>query len=585
MPILHIRFVIQTHSMKKLLLLINFVSLSIIGFSQPKQNDKIISIHLLNYTDDDALELLSSQLDGLQEVGIDHIFLEVDYHFEFTSHPELINPTFITKVGAQKFAKDCKAHGINIIPQFQSLGHQSWAENTWELLTVYPELDLTPGAFPNNKDIYCREWDPMNPRVNQIVFPMIEEILDAFDADGLHIGMDEVFLITSEFATSTKDQNPAEVYAKVVNEFHDHFTKKLNKKLYMWGDRLIDGTVYNYGEWESSFNGTAPAIDFIPNDIVICDWHYESMLSYASVKLFIDKGFEVLPCSWKNSEAAEELIKYSYAFNEKKMVGHMFTTWGAVPDDSLLQFESMNKGIARINSGEFYDPIISLKEVVKNQVVLDISERDTQYDIYYTLDGTTPNNATSLKYNTKLTLKESCTVKAILSHKGIQMGEVVARSFVHHKGLGAKVQVSPPASDKYPATFGNQALVNGVEGSLSFMDGEWLGFDGKDVVLVIDLGKVQRISRVSFSSHNATDSWIFHPTNITYSESKDGNKYNYLKSIEVGDSKDALVKVAVQFNETKTRFLKIEIDKRIIPSGFEGEGNGAWLFIDEVIID
>ena len=172
--------------------------------------------------------------------------------------------------------KACRKHGISVIPQFQSFGHQSWAKDTWPLLTKYPELDLTPGAFPGNEGLYCREWDPMNPRVYQIVFALIDEIIDAFDADAIHVGMDEVFLIGNDAAPATKGKDPAEVYAKAVNDMYGHIVKKRGRTMLMWGDRLIDAARYDYGEWEASKNSTWPAVYMIPKDIVICDWHYET---------------------------------------------------------------------------------------------------------------------------------------------------------------------------------------------------------------------------------------------------------------------------------------------------------------------
>jgi hypothetical protein len=51
----------------------------------------------------------------------------------------------------------------------------------------------------------------------------------------------------------------------------------------MWGDRLIDGKKYDFGEWEASTNGTAAAIDLIPKDIIVCPWHYELRDNYPSI--------------------------------------------------------------------------------------------------------------------------------------------------------------------------------------------------------------------------------------------------------------------------------------------------------------
>ena len=101
------------------------------------------------------------QLPQLAKLGINCLILEVNYGFEFQSHPELRHgDRQITKAGAKRFRAKCNDNGIELVPQFQCLGHQSWSKNTGPLLTKYPELDLTPGAFPDNKGIYCREWDP-----------------------------------------------------------------------------------------------------------------------------------------------------------------------------------------------------------------------------------------------------------------------------------------------------------------------------------------------------------------------------------------------------------------------------------------
>jgi hypothetical protein len=315
----------------------------------PAAGEKWIGLHLLNYGTDSALQALTPQLPKLADQGVNMLFLEVDYSYDFKSHPELRMKQFITRAGAQQFGKACREAGLRLIIQFQSLGHQSWAKETFPLLTVYPELDVTPGAFPNNDSLYCREWDPTNPKVNQIVFPLIDEIVEGFGVDGVHLGMDEVFLLSSDSAPNTKDKNPAELFAKVVNEFHDHLAPK-KVEMFIWADRLIDGTKYQYGEWESSLNGTAPALDMIPKDVVLCDWHYEPMEEYGSVNLFLDKGFKVMPCSWRDIAGVDSLIDYSFNLKNPNMVGHLFTTWHRLDPDSVAAYKPMVSGIARIKS-------------------------------------------------------------------------------------------------------------------------------------------------------------------------------------------------------------------------------------------
>jgi hypothetical protein len=285
-------------------------------------------LHLLNYRSDAALEGLEKDIPGLAEMGVNVLILEVNYGFDFQSHPELrMGRTPITRDGARSLVETCRKQDIRLIPQFSCVGHQSWAKQTFPLLTKYPELDLTPGAFPENEGLYCREWDPLNPKVNKIIFPMLDELIDAFDADAMHLGMDEVFLIGSEHSPSTRGKDPAKVFARAVNDLHEHLVKNQGVDMLMWGDRLIDGKVYKYGKWEASMNGTAPAVDMIPRDIIICDWHYEQRDSYPSVPMFLEKGFRVLPAGWKKVDATKALIQYSQDQKHPNMLGHLFTTW------------------------------------------------------------------------------------------------------------------------------------------------------------------------------------------------------------------------------------------------------------------
>ena len=290
-----------------------------------------VALHLLGYQNDADLDSIESQLPDLAARGVNVLVLEVDYGFEFRSHPELrIADKVITRLGARRLVAACRKRGIRVIPEFQSFGHQSWAKDTYPLLTKHPELDLTPGAFPGNEGIYCREWDPLNPRVGAIANALIDEIVDAFDADTLHVGMDEVFLIGNDASPSTKGKDPAEVFAKAVNDLYSHVVKKRRLQMMMWGDRLIDAGRYDYGEWESSRNHTWPAIYMIPRDIIIADWHYEKRDSYPSLGLFLDKGFRVLPTSFKDVEASRALIEYGRGLNRPGLLGHLFTSWTRV---------------------------------------------------------------------------------------------------------------------------------------------------------------------------------------------------------------------------------------------------------------
>ena len=288
----------------------------------------VFGLHVL-LEEKPAAEELIKEMPALAAAGINLIIAESDYNYEYESHPELRGEDPVSKATIKRIVALARQYKIRLVPEFQALGHQSWDEKTFPLLTRHPEFDETPGKFAGNKGIYCRSWCPLHPGVNPIVFDLLDELIEVYEADALHVGMDEVFLLASDYCPRCKGKDPADLFAKAVNDIYGHIVKARGKEMWMWADRLIEGPAMSYGVWESSYNATWRAIDRVPRDVVLCDWHYEPMKSYPSVKVFLDKGFRVLPTSFRNVEAAESLFNYSLSFDSDRMLGHLCTIWHA----------------------------------------------------------------------------------------------------------------------------------------------------------------------------------------------------------------------------------------------------------------
>jgi rubredoxin len=293
-----------------------------------KENPQWRAIHLIGPRADKLPLTEQFIADVLVPRGLNVLILEVDYGFQFASHPEL-ECRGINKQQARHLAAFCRSHGVRLIPLLNCLGHQSWASNTGALLKHYPEFDETPHVPPDNKGIYCREWCPSNPDVNKVVFDLLDELIDAFDADALHVGMDEVFLIGDQQCPRCRGKDVGELFAKAVNGLHGHLVGEKGVEMLMWGDRLLDASAFSYGTWEASKTGSHRAIDRIPHDIIMCDWHYGRKEAYPSIQFFQEKGFRVLPSTWKTPEAAVALIRASRREATDKMLGILFTGWSA----------------------------------------------------------------------------------------------------------------------------------------------------------------------------------------------------------------------------------------------------------------
>ena len=270
--------------------------------------------------------------------GINVLVLRVDYNYQYQTFPQLRDSIALSKADVKKMVDACAKNKIRIVPQINLLGHQSWAEKTTGLLRKFPEFDETPHVkmpekyvWPNEDGLYCKSYCPLHPDVHKVVFALVDEICDAFQTDAFHAGMDEVFYIGDDKCPRCSGRDKAELFAGEVRTISEHLALK-NRELWIWGDRLLDGKTTGMGMWEASMNNTHRAIDMIPKNVVICDWHYER--PDQSAVYFAMKGFNVLTCPWRRPDVTtaqvEDMVKYrKYATNGMKdrYQGILQTVW------------------------------------------------------------------------------------------------------------------------------------------------------------------------------------------------------------------------------------------------------------------
>jgi hypothetical protein len=279
---------------------------------------------------------------------VNTLILRVDYNYQYKSHPELIADPALSEAEIKKIVKACRQNNIRIIPQINLLGHQSWAGQLEKLLEVYPQFDETPHVkmpekyvWPNPDGLYCKSYCPLHPDVHKVVFDLIDEICDVLEADAFHAGMDEVFYIGDDKCPRCGGKDKSELFAGEVTFIHHHLAQK-KRELWIWGDRLIDGKTTGIGMWEASFNDTYRAVDLIPKDVVICDWHYERPDKTAVY--FAMKGLRVITCPWRTPGIAVQQVNDMVAFRQQstmkmkdRFYGVMQTVWSG-PGTFLSDF-------------------------------------------------------------------------------------------------------------------------------------------------------------------------------------------------------------------------------------------------------
>lgn len=278
------------------------------------------------------------------------LVLMINYNYQFKSHPELRDSGALSKQDVEKMVKACKASHIKLIPSIDLLGHQSWAEHTDKLLSVYPQFDETPWVkmpdkykWPNQDKLYCKSYCPLYPGVHKVIFDLIDELCDVFQSDVFHAGMDEVFYIGEDKCPRCGGRDKSVLFADEVNRIDRHLASK-RRQLWIWGDRMIDGKTTGIGEWEASMNQTYRAVDLIQKDVTICDWHYEK--AYPTPVYFAMKGLNVITCCWRNPEVAvtqaRDMVRFATESPKEmkpKYQGMMQTVWSGA-DAFLKQFYS-----------------------------------------------------------------------------------------------------------------------------------------------------------------------------------------------------------------------------------------------------
>ncbi|MBN9352053.1 MAG: family 20 glycosylhydrolase [Chitinophagaceae bacterium] len=252
---------------------------------------------------------------------INTLILRVDFNYKFISHPELIDTMPLSRANVKKLVKECKKYHIRLIPQINLLGHQSWQSHLGKLLAVYPEFDETPWIsipekyqWPNRDELYCKSYCPLHPKVHDVVFALIDEICEVFESDAFHAGMDEVFYIGTDLCPRCQGHDKAELFAGEVRKLRDHLAET-GRELWIWGDRLLEGKVSGMGMWEASYNNTHRAINMIPKDVFICDWHYER--PDKTPVIFATKGFRVATAPWRIPQVTSRQVEDMATFRNE----------------------------------------------------------------------------------------------------------------------------------------------------------------------------------------------------------------------------------------------------------------------------
>ena len=207
-------------------------------------------------------------------------------------------------------------------------------------------------------------------------------------------------------------------------------------------------------------------------------------------------------------------------------------------------------------------------------------------DIYYTTNGSEPT-AKSQRFTKPFFIEADTTVKAFAVDGDRRSLAVTAK--YHHLPHDWKITLLSKYSSQYTGG-GDLSLIDGIRGTSNLSDGAWQGYQGKDLIAIVDLGEVQQVSTVAVGFLQDIGSWIWMPRGVDVELSLDGKTFRPAMSItsDVSEKREgAITKEFVKsIPPTSARYLRIRaVNFGKIPAWHPGSGGDAWIFADEIIIE
>lgn len=224
----------------------------------------------------------------------------------------------------------------------------------------------------------------------------------------------------------------------------------------------------------------------------------------------------------------------------------------------------------------------------KNQLSVRLSSELEGAEIHFTTDGTEPNTF-SERYAEPVLLEKTTILKAVTFRNGHPAVQANTQIFNVNKATAKKVSYLSPCSDLYTGS-GESTLVNGLRGSSNHSDGEWQGWAGTNMEVIVDLKDTIEIQNITVGALHNASAWIFLPARMEFFISPDGIKFVKIANVTNFDNPLSEEKqkkdFSAFFTPVKTRFVKIVVHNLgKCPKGHSGAGQPAWMFIDEIIVE
>ncbi len=231
-------------------------------------------------------------------------------------------------------------------------------------------------------------------------------------------------------------------------------------------------------------------------------------------------------------------------------------------------------------------PVIDGERLFNDKTIVTMRKTNPDAMIFYTTDGSTPTRS-SKTYFEPVVLRAAATVKAFTYFSPGNESPIVDAVFAKRPNDWT-VKVVSGYSTQYTGG-GDNAIIDGIRGTVNFASGEWQGVQGKPYDAIIDLKRETEIKELGGSFLQVAGPWIWMPDRIEFETSSDGTNFTKAAEIKPSFPRREMTPKIKEFTQTispaKARYVRIRAyNFGKIPSWHPGAGGDPWIFVDEIII-
>lgn len=232
------------------------------------------------------------------------------------------NGGFITQDEMRELIEYCREREFEVIPEVPSLSHSDY------IIRAYPELnERAEDAYP---DTYC----PSNPKSYEILFDIIDEVVDVFNPKYLNIGHDEYY--SAAKCERCRGKDPVDLYVGDIIKINDYLKTK-NIKAIMWADKFFGGPNGN-GEPEKDVPNLIGCRGKVPTDVILLNWAWPAP-DHTEEYILNDLGYEMV---YGNFDA---ISRPKYREDANLFKGGFVSNWGSL-EEKYMQRNIQNFWLA-----------------------------------------------------------------------------------------------------------------------------------------------------------------------------------------------------------------------------------------------